>query len=128
MTGTEEQHAAAIVAALNAESAAAYDLDDLKKLAAQPAFYTEVTVTPRFGAPNRNPGSTGRRGWRITTRQVADTVSNAREMRRRTHAALEFARLSVAGGTSTPVQFEGAEAIGEDDGKWSGLETWTYAI
>lgn len=130
MTATEEQHAAAVIAALSAATAAPYDLDDAKKLTAAQIYpgYTGVTVSPRFGAPNRAPGSTGRRGWRITTRQVGGTVSNAREMRKRTHAALEFVRLSVGGGTTTPIQFEGAEPIGEDDGYWSGLETWTYAI
>lgn len=128
MTATEEQHATAIKAALTAQLAAPYDLDDAKALTAIPNAYTEVMVSPRSGAPLRNPGSTGRRGWRIATRQVGSTVSNAREMRKRTHAALEFVRLTVGGDVTTPIQFEGAELIGEDDGYWSGLETWTYAI
>lgn len=128
MTATEEQHAAAIVAALTAANAAPYELDDAKALTTIPNGYTEVMVMPRAGAPNRNPGSTGRRGWRITTRQVGTTVTNAREMRKRTHAALEFARLTVGGDKTTPIQFEGAEVIGEDGEFWSGLETWVYAI
>lgn len=129
MTATEEQHAAAIIAALTAKSAAPYDLDDAKALVPPlPKGYTEVMVSPRAGAPLRNPGSTGRRGWRIATRQVGTTVSNAREMRKRTHEALEFVRLTVGGDQTTPIQFDSAEEIGEDDGYWSGLETWTYAI
>lgn len=125
---SEEQQAAAVIAALNAEDANAYDLDDIKQLTTLPASYTEVMVMPRAGAPNRNTDDTGRRGWRITTRQVGTTVSNAREARKRTHAALEFARLSVDGATTTRIQFESAEPIGEDDDYWSGLETWTYAL
>jgi hypothetical protein len=127
VTASEEQHAAAVIAVLTAANP--YDLDDAKALPTPlPGGYTEVMVSPRFGAPSRNPGSTGRRGWRISTRQVGTTVSNAREMRKRTHAALEFVRLTVAGDQTTPIQFEGAEPIGEDAGYWSGLETWTYAI
>ena len=125
---TEEQHAVAVIAALNAASAAAYDIDDLKTMTTLPNSYTEVTVSPRFGAPNRNPGSTGRTGWRITTRAVAKTVSNAREMRKRADVGLKYARLTVAGDQSTPIQPEGAEPIGGDDGWFSGLTTYTYAI
>jgi hypothetical protein len=128
VTATEEQHAAAIIAALTATSAAPYDLDDAKALTTIPNGYTEVMVSPRGGAPLRSPGSTGRRGWRIATRQVGTTVSNAREMRKRTHEALEFVRLTVGGDQTTPIQFDSAEQIGEDDGYWSGLETWTYVL
>ena len=128
MTATEEQHAAAVKAALTAQSAAPYDLDDLKALATPPAQYTEVTVSRRFGAQNRATGSTGRVGWRITTRAVAKTVSNAREMRKRTAAALSYVRLTVDGDQTTPIQFEGEEPIGDDDGWWSGLTTWTYTL
>lgn len=118
----------AVIAALSAVSAAPYDLDDIKALASPPAQYTEVTVSRRFGGQNRATGSTGRVGWRITTRTVAKTVSNAREMRKRAETALLYARLTVGGDETTPIQFEGAEPIGDDDGWWSGLTTWTYAI
>lgn len=128
MTATEEQHAAAIIAALTAAQAAPYDLDDAKALDPVPYGYTEVMVMPRGGMPVRLPGSTGRRGWRISTRHVGTSVSNAREMRKRTHAALEFARLVIGGDTTTPIQLEGAEVIGEDGEYWSGLETYIYAI
>jgi hypothetical protein len=128
VSASEEECAAAVIAALSAASAAPYDLDDVKALPTVPDGYTEVLVARRGGAPNRNPGSTGRRGWRISTRQVGTSVTNAREMRKRTHAALEFVRLTVGGDKTTPIQFEGAEPIGEDGGYWSGLETWTYAI
>lgn len=125
---TEEQHALAVIAALNAANAAAYDIDDLKGMTTLPAQYTEVTISRRFGAPNRNNGSTGRSGWRVTARTVAKTVSNAREMRKRARAGLEFARLTVDGAQSTPVQFESEDPIGDDDGLYSGLTTYVYAI
>lgn len=124
----EEVHAAAVKAVLTTATAAPYDLDDIKATATPPASYTEVTVSRRFGGDDRNAGPKSRTGWRITTRQVAITVSNAREMRKRTHTALEDVRLTVGGKSTSPVEFEGGEPIGEDDGKWSGLETWTYSI
>lgn len=125
---SEELHAAAVIAALSGEGAVAYDLDDLAKMATLPANYVEVTVSRRAGAPLRNPGSTGRTGWRVTTRVVCATVTNAREYRRRVEAALNFRRLTVGGSVSTPVQFETEETIGADDGVWSGLTVWTYAL
>lgn len=124
----EELHATAVKAVLTTASAAPYDLDDLKALATPPAQYVEVTVSRRFGGEARNAGPKSRTGWRITTRQVAATVSNAREMRKRTHAALEAVRLTVGAEVSSPIEFEGGEPIGEDEGQWSGLETWTYSI
>ena len=86
-----------------------------------------TAITP-FLHRRRDPAATGRRGWRITTRQVGKTITNARQMRTRTHAALEGVRLTVAGDLTTRIQFESAEVIGEDGSYWSGLETWTYAI
>lgn len=127
MTGTEEEQAAAIIAALTAANANPYDLDDIKDADPAPVNYTEVTVTPRYGAPNRNTASTGRAGWRITTRAVGKTVTNAREMRKRARTALLYQRVTVAGEESTPIQFESGEPIGEDDGWFSGLTTWTYS-
>lgn len=126
---TEEQHATAVLAALNGALAAsmpAYDYDDVP--ATRPANYVEVTVSRRAGAPNRAPGSTGRSGWRITTRPVSTTVSNAREMRKRCVSALLYVRLTVDGDISSPIQFETEDPIGPDDGWYSGLSVWTYAL
>jgi hypothetical protein len=128
LVSTEEQHAAAVIARLNAGNAAAYDLDDLKALPAQPSIYTEVTVERRFGGDSSLGGTIARAGWRITTRTVAKTVSNAREMRNRARTQLVSARLTVDGKTTTPIRFESEDPIGDDDGWYSGLTTWTYAI
>lgn len=122
----EEPNAVAVLALLNAGNASAYDSDALKELPTLPANYNEVTVERRFGGQARAVGSTTRRGWRITVRSVGIVIDNAREMRRL--ADVEGARLVVDGKTSTPIQFESADPIGEDDGRWSGLTTYTYAI
>lgn len=128
MSASEEQVAAQVIAALTAANAAPYDLDDLANLAAPPAYYTEVTVSRRFGGNPRVTSESGITGWRVTTRQVAKTVSNAREMRKRTHAALEEQRVTAAGVMSSPIKFETAEPVGSDDGWYSGLESWTFTL
>lgn len=110
-----------VVAALDAAGAFPHTLGDLARLSVPPNYYTEVTVTRRFGGEQRNGGGAGTTGWRITTRAVAKTEGNAREMRRR--AGL-IERTTV--GDSTPVAFEGADPIAPDDGWYSGLSTWTY--
>lgn len=127
-SSTEEPNAVAVLAKMNAAGTTAYDSDTLKAAAVLPANYNEVTVERRFGGENRATGSTTRRGWRITARAVGITVSNARQMRKLAATSLEGARVVVDGKTSTPIQFESADPIGEDDGRWSGLTTYTYAI
>lgn len=122
---TEEQHAAAVIAALDAAGAAPYDIDDVPDTL--PAHYTEVYVSRRFGGEPRNAGAKGSTGWRIAVRVVAKTVTNARLLRAKVSAALDDVRLTVDGEPTTPVQFEGAEEIGPDDGWFSGLSTYTYA-
>ena len=121
---SEEANAQAVVAALSALSAEPLELDDVPT--PPPAFYTEVTVTRRFGGVVRGetPSTTL---YRITTRAVAQTVTNAREMRRRA-ALIEGTSIAVGGVHSTPIQFETDEPIGPDSGWYSGLTSWTYAI
>lgn len=126
-----EQHGVAILAALNAvlpASMAAYDLDDLAKLATKPDNYVEVTVSRRYGGDRRNAGAKSATGWRITTRVVAKTISNARLIEDHCKTALENVRLTVGAETSTAVEFETAEIVGPDDGYFSGLTAWIYAL
>lgn len=131
---TEAQVMSAVLAVLNTgdpdTTAIAFDLDEIKKATNQPTRYTEVTVTRRYDIDGeRLDVTTGTDAFRITTRQVAQSVvDNARELRRRTRANLEYASLDVAGLTSTPVKYESGDPIGEDGdagGFYSGLETWT---
>lgn len=130
---SEESQAVAIKAALNAvldalsTPRAAYESDDLAKLESLPAAYVELFVTRRFGGTERNAGGKGREGWRIGTRGVAQTVTNARLMLAKTAEALEEVRLTVDGIATTPIKFESAEVVGPDDGWYSGLVLWTYS-
>lgn len=122
---TEEQHAAAVVAALNSAGAHAYDYDDVP--ASPPDFYTQVAVSRRFGGTRRGSGEPVGQFYRILERAVANTVSNARNLRAKTDA-LEGTVLTIGGQTTTPIEFESAQPIGPDDGWFSGARTWTYAL
>lgn len=121
---SDEKVAAAFIAHLGTLNAAAYDLDDVPT--PLPGYYTEVTVSRRFGG-NQRCGRTTPTLYRATTRAVAKTLSSAREVQRRA-AQVEGARITVDGNASTPIQFETAETIGADDGYYSGLTAWTFAI
>lgn len=122
---TEQDHAAAIIAALNAAGAVPYLLGAVP--ATPPDYYTEVTVERRFIDEPRVTVGGDRRGWRFTTRAVARKEANARNLRTKADA-LENQRLTVAGQVTTKVRFEGSEPIGDDNDWWTGLTTWTYLL
>lgn len=130
LVGDETAHAAAVLAALNAAlpaSTVAYDIDDVPT--PRPSRYVEVTVSRRAGGNLRSAGSTSTAGWRVTTRTVDQfSVSNARKSAATVRGALEFARLVVGGKQSSPVQFETSDPIESDEGWFSGLTAWTYAL
>lgn len=119
----EATQLALVVAALDAAGAVPHTVDELQRMSSRPAYYCEVNVTRRFGGNPRGGRAPSPAGWRITTREVAQTENNAREVRRLTALALEGVALT---GT-TPVAFESADPISGDDGWFSGLETWTYS-
>lgn len=127
---TAEQHATAVLAAINAKLTAltvpltAYELDDVPE--PLPTAYAELTLSRRFGTATRLPGRQSRTGWRITTRAVAKGVTNARLVHEKTRQALEDARLDIGGVLTSPIQFETEEPVGDDDGWFSGLISWTY--
>jgi len=124
---TDEAVAAAFIARLAALGALPYDYDDLAAASPKPENYTEVTVTRRYGGVQRGSGVRDGRLYRATARQVAKTVSNARNLRAKS-AGLEGVSLTVGSETTTPLEFETAQPIGPDDGWFSGLETWTFAL
>ncbi len=130
LVGDEQLHATAVLAVLNAalpDSVVAYDVDDLPT--PRPSRYVEVSVTRRAGGNLRSVGSTSIAGWRITTRPVDQfSVTNARKAATTVRGAIEFARLTVSGKKSTPVQFETSDPIEADEGWVSGLTAWTYAL
>lgn len=126
---TAQANATAILALLNTALSpkVAYDLDDIPS--PRPAEYVEIGLSRRFGALARSSGGKGRTGYRVTIRAVSQaSVVNARNSLEKSRAALEFARLSVGGETSTPVEFETEDPAQYDEGWFSGLLVFTYVI
>lgn len=124
---TEEQHATAVIAAVNAQAAFvfAYDFDDAP--AALPQYYALITVTRRFGGPMRFGGDKTQDLYRITTTCVGRTITAVRQVRELV-GGIERLSLTVNGRASTPIEFETSTPIGEDDKFYSGVSTWTYAL
>lgn len=129
----EELHAAAVKAVIQAVLNTGFsspvkvlDLDDVGPL--KPEDYVELTLTRRYGGVQRADGYVGTAGWRIGTRVVSRTVTNARKLRKHVTTALENVNITVSGQKTTPVLFETEEPIGLDDGYQSGLTSWTYQL
>jgi len=122
---TEKEHQAAVEALLTSLGAVPLALGAVPST--PPDWYTEVGVVRRYGGEQRMSGLRDGQLYRITARQVAKMLPNAQNLRAKS-AGLEGAVLTIAGQTSTPIEFESADPIAEDDGYYSGLETWTYAL
>lgn len=103
----------------------AFDVDDVPE--ELPPIYAEISVTQRYGAPVRMSGARPVKGWRLVTRVVGTTVDEARKARDAIAGAVEDKRLLIAGTWTSPVRFETEDVIGDDDGRYSGATTWTYA-
>lgn len=128
---SESSHSTAVRAALTDAGAAPYDLGKVPGTTGNagtlPTWYTETSVMRRFGGNPRSDSRSGVKGYRITTRAVANSAANARNVRDKQHTALEGVVLTVDGKQTTPIEFESADPIAADDGLFSGLVTWTYA-
>lgn len=124
----EVAHASAVRAALDVPLGqwSAYDYDDVPTVL--PEMYVLISLSRRFGGQSRLDGSTALGGWRLTTLAVGHTVDEARFIRDATAGALSNARLTVTGLLSSPIQFETEQPIAYDDGWFSGITAWTYAL
>lgn len=118
----------AVIDALTAAGATPLTLAQVKETAVLPEYYTEVTVHLRYTESTRANGHVSLYAFRIGTRVVASVEETAYDEARAVDAGLRNARLVVGGATSTPVQFESSDPVGDDDGKWSALTTWTTNI
>lgn len=133
MSPTEEQIAEAVITALNSALSSygavsgqvkALDYDDAQGVTAE---HVIVSLARRFSDAERG-GVESQSPWRLQTRPVGNTTSNARELWRRCFLALSGTRLAIDGASSTPIRLESADDIGPDDGKFSGLTTWTFTF
>lgn len=129
---SESANLAAVLAALTAAGAVPYDLGTAPgengNTGTLPSRFTQVTVSRRFGGNFRGDASPTTTGYRGTTRAVAKSANDARNLRRLAGLALENVALTVGGSTTTPIQFENEDPIGPDDGYFSGLTYWVWAL
>lgn len=92
-----------------------------------PAIYVLITVERRYVAPMR-AGRAGRSAWRVTCRYVGRTVDEARWAANRVTLALDEVELQIGGRRSTPITHESTTTVEPDEGRFSGLSTWTYVL
>ena len=119
----------AALAEINAQftTTHAYDLEDVPN--ERPGDYLEVSLSRRFGGNLKQGGSMDVVGYRLTVRAVSQTsVSNVRNSLEKARDALEFVRLTVGSGTTTPIQFETEDPADYDKGWFSGLLAFTFAL
>lgn len=93
-----------------------------------PDIYVLLTIERRYAPPVRMVGRPSRSGWRVTCRGVGRTVNEARWAMNASTNALEDLRLQIADATSTPLTLEVAQLVEPDDGRFSGLVTYTYVL
>ena len=93
-----------------------------------PEIFVLLGIERRGGIEAKNACRTARSGWRISLRYVGRTVDDARWAASKCAAALDGTRLVIDGVTSTPVTHESTQAIAPDDGRFSGVEFYTYAL
>lgn len=125
---TEEQHATAVLARLNAGLTIAYERDKLPD--PLPPHYIEFGIAWRPIAAPRRTGAvdSGTESFRFTTRELAKKVADARNLRRLARERLQVA-FTVADFQVLGVNRETQDEIQEDeDGYYSGLTTWTYSV
>lgn len=92
-----------------------------------PASFVIVAVERRYNPNLRLTAQAGSTGWRVSVRCVAATVNNASLLLLATATALNEKRLTIAGASTTPIQFESDQTPEYDSGKYAGLSLWTFA-
>jgi hypothetical protein len=92
-----------------------------------PDVYVVMAVERRT-APVGPGGFAQVSGWRVYIRGVGRSVAEARWAIARATAALDGARIEVAGVSSTPIAHESSAAVRPDDGRQSGLVEFIYAL
>lgn len=121
-------HRTAIVAAIAATEDDLPVYDYGKEPATLPAILSLLGIERRFAEQSRAVGLPSRSGWRITTRYVGTTVDEARWAELKVTDALDGARLTISGFTSTPVRHESSTAPVLDEGRYVGFSVWTYVL
>ncbi|MGH3349309.1 MAG: hypothetical protein ACRDPS_01490 [Nocardioides sp.] len=91
-----------------------------------PQKWMQLTLERRF-TETAHVGRT-RTAFRAYLRAVADNEHNADDILTRGCEAIEEALLVIDGETSTPVAHETTQAVKPDDGKHSGMASYTFTL
>lgn len=130
MTATEQQIATALLAVVNAALPAdkkCYELNEVPS--PRPADYVEMTLSRTFGGEFRACGGVGVTSYRVTFRGISQTtVKNVRNRLETCRSVLESAQVVVDSDSTTPIRFETEDPVAADDGWFSGLHSYTFAI
>lgn len=121
-------HRTAIVAAIAAheDDLPVYDFNSVP--ATPPAIFVILGIERTFLDPSRMVGLASRSRWRAITRYVGRTVDEARWADLKLTDALDGARLSISGFTSTPVQHESSTMPVLDEGRYWGESMRNYVL
>jgi hypothetical protein len=97
-----------------------------------PTAFVLLHIDRRYVPPTR-AGGTDRTGYRASVRFVGTTAHNARVIGGWVNDAFEVTpgrgkRITVGGVDSTPLTHESTTAVESDDGRYSGLVAYTYAL
>lgn len=103
-----------------------YDYDDVPTT--PPDIFALVSVERRFNPDLKMSAQATTGGWRVAVRSLGTTVDEARWAMVKVTAALNEARLSIGGQTTTPIQFESDQAPVLDDSRYAGLSLWIYQL
>jgi hypothetical protein len=124
-----DAHAEALKAYLTAAAKCpVLDLDEIRALDSNPARYVELHLQKRYGGQPRLDGSQNSDLRRLSTRVVADGITNGRLIEDRIAAAFQFTLVDL-GDTKTLVSYEtGGGDFAWDDGYWSSITDWTFGI
>lgn len=97
-----------------------------------PPIYALVSVERRFNSNLRMSAQAGRIGWRLAVRVVGRTPDEARWALMTVAGVLNESRLALLTSTgprhTTPIQFESEQSPEKDDGRYSALSIWVYAL
>lgn len=97
-----------------------------------PDAFVLLSLQRRYVEP-REAGRTTITGWRASVRYVDTTAVNARRVGGWVSTAFETRpgygrRITVNGVESTPITHESTTDVSPDDGRYSGLSHWTFAL
>lgn len=130
----ERLHVAAIKAAIKAQFGPnnVYDYGTVPgadgNAGTLPNIFALVSLERRYNPNLTLAARASANGWRLSVRVVGRTMDEARWALLKVATALNEQRLTIDGRATTPLQYESPRPPELDDGRFSGLASYTYAL